>query len=1494
MPLSRIAVRRPVATTMVFVALVVLGLVSWRQLPVQLLPDFTVPTIGVFVSKPGASGTENLDELTKPVESIIAELPRVRHVRSWTGSWGTWIRTDFEFGTDIRFAAIDLQERLNAFQQGLPDRRTAIEVYPFSTESFKNFLMEVSLEGSEDQELLQDLVRERIESQLETVTGVARVEIGGLTTEAAEVMIDPARLAGHGLEFGQVLQRVQAAASDDEFLGRLDVPGETHFVRMDSRVRTIDELRRLVVDGKGVVQLQDVADVDEGDALDGWIYRSNGKNAVGLQIEREEGENLIRVAGLVRERVAEINATLPEGTELVVETDIAEIVEEVIGQVQKLALQGAALALLVPLIFFRSWRIAGIIFISVPICIVAVFNLFYATGMSINVFSVIGLALGVGILVDNSIVVVENCFRLYFQRHMGALRAAELGGGEVGRALLASTLTTCVPFLALFFVEGEFRLFIKEPALALTFPLMLSLLVALSLSAMLTSKALQSVVRHKGARGDREFETAARRLNPPRSRMRELYRWMLKSAIRHRGRVLAIIAILLAFTFLEACEAVRQSTTSRDESQDFMRVYLVMPPGTKTSETSLTAEAVEDRLAEHGDIERFAVWFQGENANFDIKVKKSSERPSGRTLGEIRASIVDFVGQVPNGELTLERPNRPSERETAPAGDLGQLILSGLDLETIDEYAARLTTAIEVLPDIAVARAVEDDRQPEYFATIDREKTKLFGVSAQTLGQYVNATRSSGAISSLVLRDGEKRTDVTISVANSEAETLATLRDLPVYTETGSVVPFGDLSSFRTHLTPSDLRREDRQSSLLVEYHWIPGADQNALQERILEIVRALPNPAGVVAEFGGKQAELDQRDTDFRFALLVGVLLIYVVMAAAFESFWVPFTIIVTNPLMIIGIVCALAITGLPFEELAAFGVLLLNGLAVNNGIVLMDAAMYYRRERNYRSLRAIFQAADQRLRPIVMTFLTTTLGLLPMALVGDAESQWRPVAVTVVGGLTSATFLTLVVLPCFYLIGEDIVRWANPMWLGFLRFVFRIVETVGNAASRGVAAVVCFWKWRPLRWPRSVFRAIRFMVVLVLLRIPGAVLKTAWRVARTIVRSIGSVAGDLRFVAKSLRRGVPPPRTEALPAPVRRPHATLGGAPPVDIRNLRVIFPLRRMPNPLRLLPGRGIPIGHRPKTGLEALKGVTLAIEPGLFGLLGPNGAGKTTLLRCIAGLESPDRGTVRLFGSAWREAGESLAPLIGYLPQTHGHYPWMTLYEYLDYFAILTARTQMRARQSGETGPRFAPEVVDLSDPVRRCDAVMLAAESVNLSDRLGDRIGEFSGGMRQRAGIARVLVQSPPVVIVDEPTAGLDPIERVRVRLLLGELARTRCVIFSTHIVDDLEESCNAVGILAGGRLLYSGSPDRLRSEWNGRVWDVPMNESDPESVRRDLLAGGARVLFRYARERGEGWRCIAPSAPAGGARHVAVTLEDAFLGVLGADRAAMERRAAHV
>ncbi|MCC6547146.1 efflux RND transporter permease subunit [Candidatus Sumerlaeota bacterium] len=1451
MKLTALAVNRPITTLMVFLIIIALGGVAYQRLPVQLLPDITLPRIGIYAQS-DKSTEDNLEEITKKVEAIAADMRGVKQIRSNTRSGSVWITAEFEFGTDIQYAVADLNERLASFRTTLSDRRVNINAFPFSTDDFQATYMWLAVRGDGDPQALFKAVGDKIETSLKAINGVSNVAVQGITGEAVEVNLKPDLLAAYKLDMNSVITKVQAATSDNTFLGRLNVPGETHFVRLGDRVKTAGELANIEVDGKGLVRLKDVSEIVAGKSSQS-VSRANGKSVISIGMEREAGRNLIELAHATRARVAEISQTLPPGMELVIDEDMAMYVERAIDQVKHLALTGALLALIVPLIFFRSLRVALIIFLSVPICLISVFNLFLAMGMSINIFSIVGLALGVGMLVDNSIVVVENTIRLY---NAGAspLEAGVRGGSEVGRGLLASTLTSTVVFIPLAFLDGEFKLVVKEPTLAMVFPLLLSLLVALTLVPVFTYFVLKT--------RKRKVERRVRLPLPLR-----IYSRLLKSALRHRARVIFLVVAAVAFTWLESCNRIRQTSYSQRANSDFVGLYFQVPRGSKLAEVDAIASAIEDRLAKRKNVRTFYVSFNNEGGNINLRLLPRAEREDHESTIEIERTLVDFIGPIPGAEISHYRFDQPIAEQQINLGQQGMLELKGLEPTSVNAYAERLIDALRTHPMITNARLQDERENPVYLALMNRDKARLFGVNSRTLGQYVGATRSSGTISSLQLVDGDKRTDVAFTVTEAEGETLESVKDMSVFSPGFGVVPLGDLAQFQISQTQGQIRRVDRQSSVTMLYYYKKDANPTTLKDDIKKMIAALPNPGGVVAEFTGDEQRVDKRASQFLFLVVAGMVLVYVVMASVFESYWVPFVIIATNPLMIIGIVWALDWTKLPMDDLAAFGMILLIGLAVNNGIVMMDRTLSLQRSGVSRT-RAVFDASITRLRPIIMTYLTTLVGLLPMAMSGDEADQWRPVAVVIIGGLSSATILTVFVLPCFYLIGDDFVRWARAPFLSFLKVVFEVLEGLSNLVLHPVLLLKRRIPFMPNLWP---FLASVLFITVEIVRTP---LRLLWKLPADAVYALLVIVRGKGWVAKTKQpRRSMMMRVRDLWRRMRGTHFTEGvpeipGASEqcdvrtIALRNVQVIFP----PTGLRALHAR-LPERFRggrrfEDFGVHALDGIALNMQRGLFGLLGPNGAGKTTLLRCIAGLLEPTRGVVRIFGISHREAPHQLAPLIGYLPQTHGHYEWMTLYNYLMYFATHTALTVQKAQSVEPKGSLLRTRLealTALANPQSRHQAVMAAVQEVNLTASLHQKVGSFSGGMKQRAGIARILLQSPPVLIVDEPTAGLDPVERMNVRLLLARLAEKRLVIFSTHIVEDLEQSCEEIAILDKGRLIYHGSPLALRESWNGRIWDVmaDMEESD-EALRARVEKAQTRVLYEIVRNQRNGVRVFSP------------------------------------
>ena len=1057
--LSRIAVRRPITTLMIFAACVMLGVVSYRELSVQLFPDITWPGMMVAVSKEGST-TEILDTVTKPLEDIAAQLPHIQTIQSWTRKNRCWIRLEFDHETDMRFAVIDAEERFNTWLSDQDDRRTRMWVYRFSTEDYENYIMQLSLLGPNELEPIPETLVKEVEQKLKALQGIAEVNVGGRIYESATVAFDPDRLKAYQLGFGQILTAVSAAAADQPDLGRLDTESGSIFVRVGDRIRTIEQLKNVPVGEQSALRLRDVADVSRDSALEGSVYRVNGKSSVGIDLQKEAGLNLIRIAKLTRQRIEEINQTLPLGYRLVVNQDYAKVIEETLDEMTRLALLGMFLAGMVPLFFLRSIRVALIIFLAVPISLIATFNFMYGWDLSINVLTIVGLAIGVSILVDNAIVVLENGFRLA-QRGLGSRGAAEQGGREVGRALMASTATTTVVFLPVWFVSGEIRMIFREGALAILFPLWVSLTVALALVPVLTERTLRFRERKEKSRIYHWIETCVflpiTRLWPwrweessrSRSLARETYRAILKRALRHRGRVILLTLLLCVATFFGKRASLQRGAMQTRSKSKYFQFYALYPKGTKLSRANGSVRHIENRLREHEAIERFWVKFDDNQARFGMILKPVHKRPDQISWEEFRGQLFDHVGQVPGALLSHQGRVSPMSDRALAFGESGRITLRGPDPQTLDQMAERVRRVLMTFPEITNAEVEENRENPEIEAQLDRERAALFDIKSRTFAQYIQSTSRGGALSSIQLEDGDKRTDVTFEMGGDKRETISAIQSVPLESPVVGSVPLGEVASFYRASASRYFYRVNGQQDLAITYSVRNGVKIDPFKKQLLPVLRSLPNPAGVSIDVSKEELKTLKKEEQAVWMFQLAIALVFIVMAIVFESVWVPFVILGSIPLISVGVVWTLLLSGKQMDELVWFGILLLAGLVVNAPIVMLDLCQRLRREKGFRRTRAVFQACDQRFRPVSMSVLTTVLGLLPLALNPDEGSQWSGMALVVIGGLLSGTILTLLAIPCFYLAVEDTLRWFGPVWSG--RF----------GIGRGIV-----YTWRGLAW--------------------------------------------------------------------------------------------------------------------------------------------------------------------------------------------------------------------------------------------------------------------------------------------------------------------------------------------------------------------------------------------------------------------------------------------
>ncbi|HVS01400.1 MAG TPA: efflux RND transporter permease subunit [Thermoanaerobaculia bacterium] len=1064
MAVAAISVRRPIAVLMVTLAICTFGFLASQRLPVELLPDLSYPTLTVQTEYPDAAPLSVEQFVTRPLEEAVGVISGVREMRSVSRPGLSEVILEFDWGEDMDFAAIEVRERLGVVQ--LPREASVPRVLRFDPSLEP--IVRLGLTGDRPLDDLRQLADRWLRPRLEGVTGIAAVKVrGGLDAEVV-VAGDEDRLAALGLTLDDLARALQAE--------NVNVPGGVvrdfnalYLVRTLHEFTDLRQLRQTVVrqGPQGRVRVEDVADVRRWHRDREEISRLQGKEVVELALHREGSANTVATAEALRAELDELRGEMPRDLELMILSDQSRFIAEAIDQVENAAWLGGLLAVLMLYFFLRDAPSTLIIALSIPVSVVATFLPMYQAGVSLNIMSLGGLALGVGMLVDSSIVVLEAVDR---HRALGAGRrqAAVAGASEVAGAVTASTLTTVAVFFPIVFVKGVAGQLFRDQALTVCFSLLASLAVALTVipalaavevgrgrslpgtrrtarsyrigrfelapmgdgvsrkSRLLTALllpvrllllALLALLALVGAGASRLFFL----LTSPLARLTEglsrRYPRALERALRRRWAVLGAAALLLALSI--TAMPLLGTRLMPELGQGEFAFQLRLPEGTPLTTTSGAVARIEGLLL---DDPRFA--------RIVSTIGSLPSTASGRrTLGENLAQI-DFVlpPEAP-GELqdaAVARVRRvldhfprieaelahPAVLTVEPA--VGVRLLAD-DLALLDGAAERVQAALAEIPGVTDVTTTSEPGNPEVRVELDRERAATVGLSAADIGNALRRKVAGEVIGEF--REGEERIDIRLRSRESFRDQASDIADLRLRLGDGTVVPVSAVAAVRVDRGPASIHRArgSRMAEVTAEAR---TADLGSVLAAVERRIGELDLPPQVRAEMSGQNQELEVSFASLRLALVLAVFLVYVVMAAQFESLLHPFVILFSVPLALVGVVASLLFTGHQITVLALIGSVMLAGIVVNNAIVLVDSINRRRRE-GQRLVAAVVHAGHERLRPILMTTATTVLGLLPMALGLRAGNELRaPLAITVIGGLLAATLLTLVVIPCVYLV--------------------------------------------------------------------------------------------------------------------------------------------------------------------------------------------------------------------------------------------------------------------------------------------------------------------------------------------------------------------------------------------------------------------------------------------------------------------------------------------
>ncbi|HHP7236920.1 efflux RND transporter permease subunit [Longibacter sp.] len=1049
MALYDTSIRRPVATAMTFLVIIVVGVVSFRYLPVDLLPEIEYPRLTVY-SNYGNVGPEEVEKIiTDPIANAVSGVPNVERLTSSSEEGASRVSLEFAQGTDLDAAANDVRASLDRIRDDLPVEAEPPGIWKFDPNSQE--IVSIAVESSRDLESLTRLLDRDVSRQFEQIPGVGTINVRGGIYREIRINLERDRLAAYNLSASEVRNAIGqsnvALPGGNVKEGLSDL-----YVRTQGEYESLDEIRQTVITTReGVpIRVQDVAEVKDGfEDLD-RIVELGGVPVLRMEIQKQSGANTVSVAEQIREEVGRINATRSD-VQLTVVSDQSQFIRKSINNVQNSAIWGSLLAIFVLYTFLRNGSTTFIIALSIPISIIATFGLLYFNDLTLNQMTFGGLALGVGLIVDNAIVVLENIIRRREEDGLSLKEAASVGTREVAGAIIASTLTTSVIFLPLVFARTTTAALFQSLALVVVFALVCSLLVALTLVPMMASRFLTvdpgdtvaSSRATEASASDTGADPAEKKQEDQKSWFQQAfiglenkYSDVIRNALQRRLLVFGVtVALLVGAMALWPLISVELAPQTEANQID---VDLEMAEGTNIAVVMEYLDQLEKRVEPvlpREDMEHFVKQVRPWGAEVEIQLKPAGERSTDSY--ELAAQIREVVqGQVPGADIQVQAQSGLwiLRRIFSSGGgsEALQVELRGYDLEQARKISQRIKSRLETIDGVANARTGRREGRPEQNIRFLRDKISALGLTTQEVAQAVQT--NVGGSRAAVFREGGDQFPITVRLRPEDRLSVQDLDNVSIQTPGGQAVPISSLISSQRGRGPTDIRRINGQRVTYISATLESGAVLGEVVQRARADLAQMEMPDGFSIQFGGEYREQQKAQTDFQIAVIMALILIYMVMAGQFERFLDPLIVMFSVPLVLIGVLPTLVITNTTVNIQSVMGLVMLIGIVVNNAIVLVDYINLMRRERGLGLIDAVAEAGRLRLRPILMTTLTTVLGLVPLALgIGSGAEIQAALARVVIGGLIASTLVTLVLIPVAYVAADkasERVRARLPNW--------------------------------------------------------------------------------------------------------------------------------------------------------------------------------------------------------------------------------------------------------------------------------------------------------------------------------------------------------------------------------------------------------------------------------------------------------------------------------
>jgi len=1084
MKLAKMAIERPIATLMCYIAIILLGFISLRQLSVDLLPEISYPRLSVVTEYRGVAPEEIETLITEPLEAAVSRTPGLRRVESVSKEGVSYLTLEFSWGTDMDFAMLHAREKLDSVRFQLPEEAESPTIIALDPKTRPIMVIAVSGEGTllELKEFCEDLIKPR----LEQIEGIGSAEVAGGVEREIQVEIDPRLLALYRLSIDEVAQRIDAFNRNLQG-GNIRKGKFKYALRVVGEFEMVDEIGEISLKStkdRSVIRLRDIARVEDSIKERQGSTRLDGEESIGILVRKESGANTVEVTRMANDLLDQVRKDYPK-VSLSVVSEQARYIVEAISSVKEEIIFGGLLAFLVLLIFLQEFRTSLIIFAVIAISVIATFNLLFFRNITLNIMSLGGLALGVGMLDDCAIVVSENIFR---HRGLGKSlsEAAYIGTKEVGMAVSATIFTTIVVFLPVIYVHGVAGQLFRDQALTVTFSLLASLIVSITLVPMLASQTFEfkplavepptkEDKEKSGAEGKRPsrwrfllypliglrwlvyfiprmvmkglsfllsllvqllqfilhyltwpfrpvLRTIFKGFNAIYDRFTVRYHRFLVWSLEHKGRVLWVSSLFFLLTFVLGAVLPRELMPKFRVST--FEVSLKAPVDYSFEQTSEVVASLERWLKGQDTVKRFfsevGIISGMEGLNPEVSINSAKVRVDVGRTGDLEPTIDRIRGWLrnyPDLSVSVAREQTTIAQFLAFSSSALGLKIKGDDLDTLKRLATDLMSRLQTIEGVADVTTSLGEGKPEFLIKVRKDRLEKYALSPDAISTYlVEAVQGKVATQ---FRELEKKYDILVRLEEGTRQNIETLLDQEIVHQ-GQTLPLRELVDYEIAVGPKEIHRENQQREVLISAN-LRGVKMSRVIPQVREKMAELKLPPNYRVVFGGEQEEMSRSFRSLIWAFILSALLVYMIMAAQFESLLHPLLIMFTIPMGLAGVFLALFVTGQTINVISVIGIVVLVGIVTDNAIVKIDFTNQLRRS-GMPLHEAVIEGSVVRQRPILMTSITTIFGLIPLALgLGEGAELQRPLGIAVIGGLLFSTFLTLILIPVIYELVEE-----------------------------------------------------------------------------------------------------------------------------------------------------------------------------------------------------------------------------------------------------------------------------------------------------------------------------------------------------------------------------------------------------------------------------------------------------------------------------------------